>query len=628
MFYVDILKCTQTKKVSATSLSGIQCPTTQVCVKKCPSTFWMLPALAYDAGATPKDFFQQQYCDPSLILTSTTLTVQEIIDQELCPHFYVPSTAALGRCLPILSDLKNIPGTFTLAGTASVAETVTKIRSAMGFLISTFHTKAMGVRIFEDFASSWYWILLGLLVAMFVSLVFMLLLRYMAFVVIWVLIAGFLLIGGFGIYYCYMEYKHLSTSSQTIGDLTYNAHISAYLQVKETWLAFVIIMCIVEFIMLAILAYIRRRLAFAVALIEESSKVIGYMMSTLVYPMFSFILLVVCVAYWGITSLFLATSGAPVYRAVSFSNAASPSCSLFDMPCYPETFDATAYPTCPSIRCIFFKYDNTGLIQKNIVVLQIFNVFVFLWLVNFVIALGQCSLAGAFSSYYWAFNKHFDIPRLPLAKAFFCTLRYHVGSLALGSLLLTLFQLPRLILEYLYHKFHDSKNPFGRFMWICLRSCFFCLELFMQFISRNAFINIAIYGESFCLAGRNAFNLKRRNMRRAVVLSYATDVLLFCGKLLVIGANGVLAFYFFSGRITLPDGTFQAEMLNYYWAPIITVVVGSYLIAQGFFSVYSMCVDTLFLCFLEDLERNDGSVQRPYYMSRNLMRILQRSQQK
>lgn len=34
-------------------------------------------------------------------------------------------------------------------------------------------------------------------------------------------------------------------------------------------------------------------------------------------------------------------------------------------------------------------------------------------------------------------------------------------------------------------------------------------------------------------------------------------------------------------------------------SPLQTVVVGAYLIAQGFFSVYSMCVDTLFLCFRE-----------------------------
>lgn len=31
-----------------------------------------------------------------------------------------------------------------------------------------------------------------------------------------------------------------------------------------------------------------------------------------------------------------------------------------------------------------------------------------------------------------------------------------------------------------------------------------------------------------------------------------------------------------------------------------------------------MCIDTLFLCFCEDCERNDG-IDRPYYMSRGLM---------
>ena len=35
-----------------------------------------------------------------------------------------------------------------------------------------------------------------------------------------------------------------------------------------------------------------------------------------------------------------------------------------------------------------------------------------------------------------------------------------------------------------------------------------------------------------------------------------------------------------------------------------------------------MAVDTLFLCFLEDLERNDGTPEKPYYMSKNLRKIL------
>lgn len=38
-------------------------------------------------------------------------------------------------------------------------------------------------------------------------------------------------------------------------------------------------------------------------------------------------------------------------------------------------------------------------------------------------------------------------------------------------------------------------------------------------------------------------------------------------------------------------------VLNRSCLPHQTVVIGSYLIAHGFFSVYAMCVDTLFLCF-------------------------------
>ena len=82
--------------------------------------------------------------------------------------------------------------------------------------------------------------------------------------------------------------------------------------------------------------------------------------------------------------------------------------------------------------------------------------------------------------------------------------------------------------------------------------------------------------------------------------------------------------------------------------------VTTYLIASAFFSVYEMAIDTLFLCFLQvvivaiiiviitivittiiiiiifiilfisfqDLEMNDGSEEKPYYMSADMMRIL------
>ena len=55
--------------------------------------------------------------------------------------------------------------------------------------------------------------------------------------------------------------------------------------------------------------------------------------------------------------------------------------------------------------------------------LQIYNLFMGFWLMNFVIALGQITLAGAFASYYWAFDKSKDVPTFPILGAFYRAFR-------------------------------------------------------------------------------------------------------------------------------------------------------------------------------------------------------------
>uniref|UniRef100_A0A171AMW2 Choline transporter-like protein n=1 Tax=Triatoma infestans TaxID=30076 RepID=A0A171AMW2_TRIIF len=125
----------------------------------------------------------------------------------------------------------------------------------------------------------------------------------------------------------------------------------------------------------------------------------------------------------------------------------------------------------------------------------------------------------------------------------------------------------------------------------------------------------AIHGKNFCMSAKDAFNLLMRNVLRVIVLDKVTDFLFFIGKLVITGSV-VAGTYFL---------IFQRNTLNLHYEgafPLLAIAVGSYLIAATFFGVYSVAVDTLFLCFLEDCERNDGSVERPYFMSRNLRQIL------
>ncbi|KAM9384646.1 choline transporter-like protein 4 [Pholidichthys leucotaenia] len=626
LFYFDLLKCAMSVNVIATALNGFQCPTTQVCVKECPTGFWAATLLDY--GKQPDEVFDPNLCVPSINLNDPELNVKEIVDQELCPFFHIPTISVLGRCLPDVNLLGGIPPDFaSIPGLpSSTNETISLIKNGTGDILNGFNARDIGVRIFEDFASAWPWILVGLLIAMVVSMLFLLLLRFIAPVMVWVLIIGVLGAGAYGIWHCYWEYDGYKKRSASITDVGFTTNFDIYLQVQETWLAFLIIISVTEAIILLTLIFLRNRIRIAISIIQESSRAIGYMMSALAYPLVTFVLILVCVAYWGATALYLATSGAPVYKVVALNSTAN-GCEGINGTtyCNPENFSSTAYPTCPSAHCIFIKYNEEGLFQRNLFNLQIYNAVAFLWCVNFVIALGQCTLAGAFASYYWAFNKPADIPMFPVCGGFIRSLRYHVGSLAFGSLILTLVQIVRIILEYIDHKTKSSQNAIARFILCCMKCCLWCLEKFIKFLNRNAYIMIAIYGKNFCVSAKNAFKLLMRNILRVVVLDKVTDLLLFFGKLLVVGGVGVLSFFFFSGRILLPGSTFRSETLNYYWMPIITVVFGSFLIAHGFFNVYNMCVDTLFLCFLEDLERNDGSLQKPYYMSKDLMKILNKS---
>lgn len=108
---------------------------------------------------------------------------------------------------------------------------------------------------------------------------------------------------------------------------------------------------------------------------------------------------------------------------------------------------------------------------------------------------------------------------------------------------------------------------------------------------------------------------------RVVVLDKITDYVLFLSKLLVTASVGVAAYFWFQGKVTY-FSDYVPTNLNYYITPVILVIIGTFLICTCFFSVYAMAVDTLFLCFLEDLEMNDGSAVKPYFMSKGLMSIL------
>uniref|UniRef100_A0A1A8F4F7 Choline transporter-like protein n=1 Tax=Nothobranchius korthausae TaxID=1143690 RepID=A0A1A8F4F7_9TELE len=425
---------------------------------------------------------------------------------------------------------------------------------------SLLNAKEVGMKILEDFSNSWILILLGLAVAMLVSVLYIILLRYIGGVIVCLSLCGVITAVGYGIWSCYGKYSTLRKKPyDTISNIGFQTDLSIYLEYRQTWL---------------------------------------------IFP---------------VTAVFLASSGEAVYKVT----AADHQCVYANLTCSLLTFNQTnVTKVCPGAQCMFAFYGGESLYHQYILVLHLCNLFVVLWLVNFIYALGQCTLAGAFASYYWAPRKPKDIPPFPLYSSFSRAIRYHTGSLAFGSLILAWVQVVRVVLMYLDHKLKGSQNCVARFLVCCLRCCFWSLERFIKFLNKNAYIMIAIYGKNFCTSSKDAFSLLMRNILRVATLDCITWFLLFIGKLFIAGVASILTLVFLR--------LFQEFLptVNYVLVPIVMVIIGSYMIANGFFNVFCTCVETLFLCFCEDLERNDGSSSKPYYISPGLHKILRKGEER
>jgi choline transporter-like protein 2/4/5 len=80
-----------------------------------------------------------------------------------------------------------------------------------------------------------------------------------------------------------------------------------------------------------------------------------------------------------------------------------------------------------------------------------------------------------------------------------------------------------------------------------------------------------------------------------LALDSTTDFLFFLSKLLISLGMAASTFTYLTSEMF--NQHFPSILLHYPLAQVIFIFIGSYIIASVFFSVYSMAVDTLFLCF-------------------------------
>lgn len=214
------------------------------------------------------------------------------------------------------------------------------------------------------------------------------------------------------------------------------------------------------------------------------------------------------------------TLSTDVFKAGGISTSCSCSSANMTEPfangtlCEPKVFHCHEIPECASAYCHFIKRTDSPKLRFE----KYFSLFMCIWCLYFVSAFSQLVLASAFSKWYWTYNKS-QVPLCVIWDAVVRSLLYHAGTVALGSLIITFCRVLRLMLEYVDQQCKKYQNSVTKAIMCVFRCFFWCLENFMKFVSKNAYIMTAIHGTNFCTSAKDAFGLIANNCLRQVTLT-------------------------------------------------------------------------------------------------------------
>ncbi|OQR73553.1 choline transporter protein 2-like [Tropilaelaps mercedesae] len=539
-----------------------------------------------------------------------------------CAYYYIASVNVAGRCFPSPIDVKD---EFSLKGDITVKENGKSIsgsellEKAVRKMERILNARKYLERLLQDLTNTWRAILVGLVCSMMLALAWIVLIRYMAGLMVWTGILGVLAILIASTVFSWYKYVSLAGVAGADEGLGLSRKISYYTGRRKTWLILGILSTTCLSILVLVILCLRERVRIATALIKEAAKAIAHMPTALLFPVFPYILELMVLLFSAMVALLLmslAPSSAGGIDITMYTNKSGDK----SIPYFDKCVQSLGGYSKFNNKTCSISEDATG---SHVNYSHMYNLFGFFWLSGFIVAFGEMTLATAIASYYWTRDKN-EIPTITVGTAMWTTVRYHMGTLAFGSLIISIVAFIRAIIMFIESRLKKYENEVTK-MVLRIFGCFcWCLENFLKFVNRNAYIMTGIYGENFCTSARRAFLLLMRNIVRVVVVDKVTDFLLLASKLVVVGVTTVAGYYVFSGSSEVLNQ--YIPELNYPLFPVFLLALGSYVIATCFFDVYSMAVDTLFLCFLEDCERHDGSRERPYFMSKELMLILKKKE--
>ncbi|EQC41675.1 hypothetical protein SDRG_01633 [Saprolegnia diclina VS20] len=408
----------------------------------------------------------------------------------------------------------------------------------------------------------------------------------------------------------------ISALTTQINAIPSGESLSASLSVADSnikvYQAAAVISIVLTVVMLLIVCFMRKRIQIAIGIIREASRTIQCMPLLVCFPVVPAITSILLFIYTTIIGAYIYSADGNLALPSSLASALPGNASASVTASWDAELTASTSAVEPSQRMhIMIAY----------------HIFGFLWTNQVIQAVSMTTIAGAVCKYYWSRNHSAaEMGRFPVASSFQNCFRYHFGSLAFGAFLIAVVQFLRLVLMYIdkQTKSLQQSNLAIKVAMKVVGCCLWCLEKCIKFISKNAYILVAMKGRSFCSSTKEAFMLIFANMAQVAMTSTIVNLVAFVAVVAISVGCALGLFLYLDHNMDFATG--GSKELNSLFPPCIIGGILAWFVGSSFIGVYEMCVDTILLCFCEDRRINKESGQ--YYMSAELQAFVDKNTKK
>eukprot|EP00823_Brevimastigomonas_motovehiculus_P006890 TRINITY_DN5911_c0_g1_i1.p1 TRINITY_DN5911_c0_g1~~TRINITY_DN5911_c0_g1_i1.p1 ORF type:complete len:660 (+),score=170.59 TRINITY_DN5911_c0_g1_i1:68-2047(+) len=399
---------------------------------------------------------------------------------------------------------------------------------------------------------------------------------------------GFILLivlGGFLTSYAFLKYAQNAADS---GNATTRA--SAMRGLGWTIAA-------VTFIFLCVIYFLWDKIVDAINLVKVSGEAVSDMWQMVFFPLYPFLFAAGYAILWIFTVMYLFSVTEEETKTIAS----------------PELL-AVLKNRYPGEQLIIDGKYIDNVFQQKYMNLFIYAVFHFLWMCQFLIYFTFFVLACTTAQWYFAADRK---NRAKVSETVGClccdgpvclstrfALRYHMGTIALASLIVATITFIRMIVKFLEEKSKAASggqpNKCQQWLFCAIKCCLRCAECCMDKVSKNALIWTAIWGHSFIPACCSSFKLIFDNLRLIAAVTAISGYLLFLGKLFICFiVTGIC------GIIFLKVNYFEDNMSSVVM-PLVVIFILAYLIGTMFMGLLDMVIDAILLCYLSDMKSSGG----------------------